>query len=248
MINYQRIALKTLATAAFALALTLLISSIFVPLLGGKLAGVGLIMTIVCPLLTATPVSAIHYLNSERLRIAKNDVKVAKETLESAYIELQNSSRKDYLTETLNRQAFLDELEAVSNSSRAGSLLFIDLDHFKAINDTHGHATGDHALRKVGLLLSKLTDNNGFVGRVGGEEFSIFVAKSDSKHIADFAESVRRKINSIRVIAPNNLRVHLSASIGISVCHPGFTVGDALLEADEKMYIAKDRGRNLIVS
>lgn len=248
MINYQRIAIKTFATTILAIALSLLISSILVPPLGGKLAGAGLIMTIVCPLAVAAPVSALHHLSSERLRIAKQELISAHEELKKTHSELLKNLRRDYLTETLNRQAFFERLSEASDSGEAGGLLFIDLDHFKAINDTHGHATGDYALRKVGLLLSNLTKNTGFVGRLGGEEFSVFISTPDPKQVTQFAETIRQKINSLRVIAPNNLKIHISASIGISICQPGFNLNDALLEADEKMYIAKDKGRNLIVS
>lgn len=104
MINYRRIAIKTLATTVLAIALSLLISSILVPLLGGTLAGPGLIMTIVCPLAVAAPVSALHHLSAERLRIAKQELISAHEELKKAHSELLKKSRRDYLTETLNRQ------------------------------------------------------------------------------------------------------------------------------------------------
>lgn len=248
MINYRRIAIKTLATTILAIALSLLLSSALVPFLGGKLSGAGLIMTFVCPLAVAAPVSALHHLSSERLRIAKQELISAHEELKKAHSELLKNSRRDCLTATLNRQAFFHQLSRARDSGEAGGLLFIDLDHFKAINDTYGHATGDYALRKVGRLLSNLTENTGFVGRLGGEEFSVFISTPDPRQVNQFAETIRQKINSLRVIAPNNVKIHISASIGLSICQSGFNLNDALLEADEKMYIAKDRGRNLIVS
>lgn len=205
-------------------------------------------MTIVCPLAVAGPMSALLHLSFERLRITKQELISAHEELKKAHSELLKKSRRDYLTETLNRQAFLERLSKARDSGEAGGLLFIDLDHFKAVNDSHGHATGDYALRKVGRLLSNLTEDTGFVGRLGGEEFSVFISTPDPKKVTQFAETVRQKISSIRVIAPNSLRIHISASIGISICQPGFNLNDALQEADEKMYIAKDKGRNLIVS
>lgn len=248
MINYWRILLKALLTGALALTLTLIITSIFVPLMGGKLAGAGLIMTIACPLATAIPMSALHYLNSERLRLAKDQAIKFRDELEGAYTALRKQSREDSLTGVLNRSTFLAELITASENQQSGGLLFIDLDHFKTINDTYGHATGDAALRRIGLLLLRLTEASGFVGRLGGEEFGVFVRDPDLKHIYEYAENIRREISILRLVASDNKIVTITASIGVTVCYAGFNLDQSLLEADEKMYIAKRQGRNLIVA
>lgn len=248
MINYWRIFLKAVLTGALALTLTLIITSIFVPMMGGQLAGAGLIMTIVCPLATAIPMSALHYLNSERLRIAKDEALRIRDELQKANALLRKHSREDSLTGVLNRATFLDELITVSENQQSGGLLFIDLDHFKTINDTYGHATGDAALRRIGLLLIRLTDKKGFVGRLGGEEFGVFIKNPDLNFIYKYAENIRREISTLRLVASDNKVVSITASIGVTLCNAGFNIDQSLLEADEKMYIAKRQGRNLIVA
>ena len=215
--------------------------------MGGELAGAGLVMTVICPLATAIPMSALHYINNERLRIAKEEALKFRDDLESAYTQLRQQSREDSLTGVLNRSTFLEELMNASQSHQPGGLLFIDLDHFKVINDTYGHATGDAALRRIGVLLSRLIGINGFVGRLGGEEFSIFLNISDQNHIFEYAEKIRNKISTLRIIASDNILVSVTASIGVTLCNAGFDLEQSLFEADEKMYIAKRQGRNLIV-
>ena len=248
MINYWRVLLKAVLTGALALTFTLIITSIFVPMMGGQLAGAGLVMTIVCPLATATPMSALHYLNSERLKIAKDDALKAKNALEQANILLRKLAREDSLTGVLNRATFLDEFFAISKTGHSGGLLFIDLDYFKTINDTYGHATGDAALRRLGQLLKRLTEKKAITGRLGGEEFGVFIKNADADYIYRYAEELREKISALRIIAPNNDNVRMTASIGVTICETAFNPERALLEADEKMYIAKRQGRNLIIA
>lgn len=248
MINYWRILLKAALTGVLALTFTLMITSIFVPMMGGQLAGAGLIMTIVCPLATAIPMSALHYLNSERLRIARDEALQAQNALEQANILLRKLAREDSLTGVLNRATFLDEFFAISKTGQSGGLLFIDLDYFKTINDTYGHATGDAALRRLGLLLKRQTTEKAFTGRLGGEEFGVFIKNPDPDFIYSYAEEMREKISSLRIIAPNNEHIRITASIGVTICETAFNPERALLEADKKMYIAKRQGRNVIIA
>lgn len=248
MINCWYILFKAIATGIIALGLTLLITIIFVPMMGGRLAGAGLVMTIVCPLATAIPMSALHYLNSERLRLAKTDALNTRDELEKLNALLHKNAREDSLTGVLNRSTFLDELIMVSDNQQSGGLLFIDLDHFKTINDTYGHATGDAALRRIGRLLLRLTEKHGFAGRLGGEEFGFFIHSTDTGFIYNYAEKVRMEISNLRIVATNNKIVPVTASIGVTICRRGFDLDKALLEADEKMYAAKQQGRNLIVA
>lgn len=248
MINYWRVLIKAVLTGVLALTFTLIITSIFVPMMGGKLAGAGLVMTIVCPLATAIPMSALHYLSSERLRIARDEALQAQNALEQANILLRKFTREDSLTGVLNRATFLDEFFAISKTGQSGGLLFIDLDYFKTINDTYGHATGDAALRRLGLLLKRLTAGKAFTGRLGGEEFGVFIKNSNPDYIHHYAEEIREKISSLRIIAQNNQNIRITASIGVTICETAFDPAQALLDADEKMYLAKRRGRNVIIA
>ncbi len=248
MISYRRIFFKAFLTGALALAFTLIITSIFVPMMGGQLAGAGLIMTIVCPLATAIPMSSLHYLNTERLRIAKDEALRAQTALEKANTLLRKLAREDSLTGVLNRATFLDELFLLSKKGYSGGLLFIDLDYFKTINDNYGHATGDAALRRLGTLLKRLTTDNAITGRLGGEEFCVFIKNVEAKYIYRYAEEIREKISLLHIVATDNKNIRITASIGITICKAGFDPERSLLEADEKMYSAKRQGRNLIIA
>lgn len=248
MAVFRIVALKAVATGIIALALTLLITALFVPMMGGKLAGAGLVMTIACPLVTAIPMSALHYLNTERLRMARNEAMLARDELKRAYSDIHNRSREDSLTGVLNRGTFLAELQLACENQEGGGLLFIDLDHFKTINDTFGHATGDAALRRVGRMLLRKAGPRDLVGRLGGEEFAVFLRLSNRNLLEQDAEQFREAVSALNVVSADNRVVPLTASIGTAYCNPGFDPETSLREADDKMYSAKRLGRNLAVS
>lgn len=248
MIDFRIIAFKALATGIFALCVTLLITMTFVPMMGGKLAGAGLIMTIVCPLASAIPMSTLHYWNTARLRLARKEAAQARDELAFAYEQLRLSSRLDPLTGILNRGTFMDELEKASLEEQSGGLLFFDLDYFKTLNDTYGHATGDAALRRVGQLISRMTNNGDIAGRIGGEEFALFLPFLKRQDIIEEAEKLRKAIANLNVTTTDGDKVSLSASLGVSYCEKGFDPSRMLQVADSNMYSAKRQGRNLAVS
>lgn len=247
MIDFRIIAFKALATGIFALGVTLLISMTFVPMMGGKLAGAGLIMTIVCPLASAIPMSALHYWNNARLRLARAEATDARDKLAFAYEQLRMSSRLDALTGILNRATFMDELDKASLENQSGGLVFFDLDHFKTLNDTYGHATGDAALRRVGQLISRITRDGDIAGRIGGEEFAIFLPSATRQDLAEEAEKIRLAISDLTVTTTDGDKVSLSASLGVAYCDTGFDPSHMLQIADGNMYSAKRQGRNLAV-
>jgi diguanylate cyclase (GGDEF)-like protein len=248
MIDFRIITLKALATGIFALGVTLLISVTFVPMMGGKLAGAGLIMTIICPLASAIPMSALHYWNTARLRLARKEAAEARDELAVAYEQLRMSSRLDPLTGILNRATFMDELEKASLGQKSGGLLFFDLDYFKTLNDTYGHATGDAALRRVGQLVSRMSADDDIAGRIGGEEFAMFLPFLKRQDIIEAAEKIRVAIANLKVTTTYGDKIGLSASFGVAYCETGFDPSRMLQVADANMYSAKRQGRNLAVS
>ncbi len=154
----------------------------------------------------------------------------------------------DALTGLYNRRRFQDELEhhiALAKRYRyQGAVLFIDLDQFKYINDSIGHQGGDEFLIKVSNCLTTVLRETDVLGRIGGDEFGIIMARAEKDEIEEVANKI---LNALReqIHVANNLRVQTSASIGVSVFpEHGTSTGELLAKADAAMYGVKASGRN----
>ncbi len=156
-------------------------------------------------------------------------------------------SDHDTLTGLLNRRRFQEELELIVTAARrhnkTGALLFIDLDHFKYINDTSGHHTGDALLKAVGKVLSNNIEAADVVARLDGDEFAILVRDTDPEGAVQAAADIEQALHNLSFMAGNQA-LQISASIGI-VLFPlhADTVGDLIASADLAMFQAKEEGR-----
>lgn len=239
---------KTLAVAVLSMLASLLISFAFVPLMGGKVAGAGLVMTIVCPIVISIPASLVHFYRGEKLRSTNAALAAAKDELSAAYARLQHQAQRDALTGLLNRATFLAELADRSDAGMHGGLLFLDIDHFKSVNDRFGHAAGDEALARVGAVFSELALEGDLVGRLGGEEFAIFLHAASPERMLDHSQLVREAVEAIDLTAPSGQRIPLGISIGAFHCAPRFNPAEALAASDRNLYRAKSAGRNMVVA
>lgn len=165
--------------------------------------------------------------------------------------ESQRLATTDGLTGLINRRAFVTELKReIERAARTGApttLLLLDLDHFKVINDTHGHGAGDSVLVAVARTLQRESRAYDLVGRWGGEEFIIALPGTDEERAVIVAERLREAIAGLKV--SNNLGkvMALSASIGTAELEPGAESLDQLVDrADRAMYRAKVGGRNRV--
>ncbi len=162
--------------------------------------------------------------------------------------EFARQARTDMLTGLSNRRHFLELAEQeLARSQRDGdllSMLMIDLDEFKSINDRYGHQFGDSILKKVGEVFGKTLRAGDIYGRVGGEEFAVLVPESDEKEASEVAERLRMEISTIPG-SPSDRSERVTASIGI-VTLPAVDADIDLLFnlADRAMYQAKRAGRN----
>ncbi len=238
--------IKAIFLGFLSLAASLAICFSIVPLLGGQVDGLGLMMAVLCPLAIAIPVSAFHFHQSEKLRRAEAAAADALLRLARAYEELRLQSRLDGLTNVLSRQAFQEDLAGFSRASMSGGLLFLDLDHFKSINDRYGHAAGDEVLRKVGEVLNAHCGRYDIAGRLGGEEFVLFFGELAAEGMFECCERIRLAIAHLEVRAASGAIVHVSASIGAVYCEAGFDAEDCLDAADMNLYAAKAGGRNTV--
>lgn len=156
----------------------------------------------------------------------------------------------DSLTQAPNRRALMEYAEHVMarRSNLPVALLMVDLDHFKLINDTHGHLTGDEVLRKASALIVKRLRGHDLMGRYGGEEFCVIAPETDTNGALVLAESLRAIIASTP-IATDKGELAITVSIGMSCCPATVTrsVNEVLAEADAALYDAKHSGRNKVV-
>lgn len=164
--------------------------------------------------------------------------------------ELIKLLHTDPLTKINNRGYFMEllhgEVERVRRYERTLSLLMIDLDNFKTVNDTRGHAAGDEALRTVAAVLrsSELRQNDYF-GRIGGEEFAVILPETSLQGAAEVAERICTNLATTPVTYDDNAFV-ITASIGVSEYRLGDTLETLLRRADQAMYEAKQAGRNRV--
>jgi diguanylate cyclase (GGDEF)-like protein len=167
------------------------------------------------------------------------------------YRRAQELALKDPLTGVGNRLALLNaaarEIEIAQRHGRAFSLLMVDLDRFKSINDTHGHAAGDVVLQLVAATLQQAVRRSDAVYRYGGEEFVVMLPHTDHAGARIMAERVRVLVASNRQIEAH-LRAGVTASIGVATLRADDTLATLCDRADQALYAAKSAGRNRIVS
>ncbi|KQM64224.1 hypothetical protein ASE75_09510 [Sphingomonas sp. Leaf17] len=165
-------------------------------------------------------------------------------------LELQRLSFTDPLTDAVNRRGLIARGdESLANPAGAVAVLLVDLDHFKAINDRHGHSAGDAVLVDfVRRSRAQLTDRRDFVARYGGEEFAVVLARSTPADALRTAESLRRQIEAL----PSRWKddaIPFTISVGIAHARDGDTaILDVIERADAALYLAKNGGRNRIAA
>jgi len=156
----------------------------------------------------------------------------------------------DGLTQIHNKRYFEEMLEReVSRCARYGrsfSLILFDIDHFKLVNDTHGHLAGDAVLRRLGTLMRTRVRRDDVLARVGGEEFAVILPEVGLEGAVGLARKMNALIDDSR-FEFENTAMDITISLGVATWQEGMTVGDELVKrADEKLYEAKDSGRNRV--
>ncbi|KRA09634.1 GGDEF domain-containing protein [Acidovorax sp. Root568] len=163
--------------------------------------------------------------------------------------ELRHLAEVDPLTNVFNRRAFLTLLDkAISNAQRTQTtlpVLVMDLDHFKKVNDSWGHRAGDDVLRHFVMLAQRCLRKEDMMGRLGGEEFAIFLPNAGAGGAIAVAERLRAMVEAHPVVTEQR-SIALTVSVGVTLCAGSESAGTALQRADEAMYLAKERGRNRV--
>lgn len=168
---------------------------------------------------------------------------------ETLQLELSRLARTDSLTDLANRRHFSElaekELSRALRFEGTLSLLMVDVDHFKRINDTHGHSAGDEVLRQLSELFRLELRNIDIVGRLGGEEFAIVLAQSGRAQAEEVAERLRKTIEDQGALLSCGVLLHYTVSIGVATLTGSEDSIERLLKrADDALYAAKSAGRN----
>jgi diguanylate cyclase (GGDEF)-like protein len=196
-------------------------------------------------------VAVREHMASTQMEIQRQAAEDANHQLESKNHELQERATRDALTGLYNRTFFAEVLDAAINAaSRSASpigVVFSDIDHFKRLNDTYGHAFGDEVLRDVSRIFSETLRKSDVVARYGGEEFVVLVHQPTEKGLEKLSERLRQSVES-GAFWFEGKRVAVTISIGAAIVLPERDAGDLALRlvsaADEAMYEAKQNGRN----
>ncbi|MCR6671797.1 GGDEF domain-containing protein [Devosia ginsengisoli] len=195
----------------------------------------GLAVSILMPLALGGPMIWFLLLKHEQLRHANS--------------QLEHLASTDWLTDCLNRGAFTGavsrHLDRCAPADPGGALLIVDADDFKSVNDRFGHDAGDEALQLIARAIRKAVRGTDLVGRLGGEEFGVFLAEADVTTADQVAERIRHSI-SVLAFTPGGTPCPLSVSIGGATYAPGAPFAELYRLADQHLYEAKNTGRDRV--
>ncbi len=212
------------------------------------------------PLLGKTEVLGVLYVMDRRPRVySESDLAFLRTLALRAsgaivnvrlFAELKRMALKDGLTGLLNRRAFYElaseEFRRARRYQRPIAVILMDVDHFKSINDIHGHEAGDRVLKQVSERLQAGLRNQDLLARIGGEEFAILLIESQDEAATQVAERLRRSIEGLQVTGEGGV-ADVTASFGVGEIHPSMKdLADLLRQADQALYRAKEAGRNLV--
>lgn len=206
-----------------------------------------------CPLLVTPPATLVFFRQTleleaahEALSKAHRDLFAVHAELKAAHKNLEHRATHDGMTGLANRDAFLQHLSVIKQSSDRGYLLMIDADRFKLINDVHGHDAGDRVLQAVAKAISGSIRNNDFGARIGGEEFAIILGDASDAEARMIAERVRYNVEKLSITTADGKRLGVTVSIGGAAFGSQSRSKEIMRAADSRLYEAKHKGRNMV--
>lgn len=183
----------------------------------------------------------------QRMRQRRFALQAHQETLRGMMRQLEDLASTDELTGLYNRRHFLRRAEAELGRLRPAhqsGLALIDLDHFKRINDLHGHATGDRVLQSFATVARSCLRDDDILARYGGEEFVLLLPNTDAEQFKACCERLREAFANAQPLDVQLQAGQLSLSVGLTLLRAGDELDEALQRADEALYRAKHNGRN----
>ncbi|MGR5177126.1 GGDEF domain-containing protein [Vibrio parahaemolyticus] len=161
-------------------------------------------------------------------------------------VQLRRQSETDGLTQIANRNYFFNRLSSITKHDVLHSLLLLDIDFFKQVNDTYGHLAGDQTLQEVVSRVQSLIRPIDIFARVGGEEFAIILPQNDDRSGYEVAERIRLAI-AHHPFCHNEHTFSITTSLGVTQIHHGEQNNEAFSRVDDALYLAKEQGRNRTV-
>lgn len=240
---FVRAAVVALACVLFKLAFSL----VAMPLMGAKLDPVNWYWFVASPIFVALPAAALFFWKQRSSAQALLALKRAHRDLGKAHKRLREVAMHDSMTGLLNREAFFAAVEAMRGRTATGTLLFADADRFKKINDSFGHMVGDAALLEIAAAIRRSIRQEDVAGRIGGEEFGIFLEGAVGAEAAVVAERIRCAVAAVKLSPAPGMSVPLTVSIGGVSAGSLLTTAELMQIADKRLYQAKRAGRNRIV-
>lgn len=166
--------------------------------------------------------------------------------------ELEEQANTDYLTGVNNRRNFLENAEAVHrhaiDQDHPLSIVLLDIDHFKKINDTYGHDAGDTVLKWFTSHISDMLRSTDILARFGGEEFILLLPRTPIETAYDIAERIRKKIMNSPISIDDGSTINITVSLGVAEMHEEENINSIIKNADTALYQSKQNGRNRVSS
>jgi diguanylate cyclase (GGDEF)-like protein len=180
------------------------------------------------------------------LLIVENARRAAFERLRAANKTISELAIRDALTGIYNRRHIVHEVSRAEAGVRGFSVCLLDLDHFKSINDTYGHAAGDETLKAVASAIQGEVRKDDCFGRYGGEEFLLLLIDTDLEGSRQFLERIRRRVEALAPVGAATMPA-VTVSVGIAQYRRGETHAQTINRADQALYGAKAAGRNCVM-
>lgn len=204
-------------------------------------------MAILIPWAITVPLG--FYMSKQRFRFFRltNILKEARTNLRQANKALELRANFDGMTGLLNRDSFFGRVDQMRKDQTTNVLMIVDVDHFKHINDCFGHPIGDQALILLSNKFRKILRQNDLIGRIGGEEFGIFLPNTSAPEGQIIGEMIRHEIESTIFEPHHNMRHVITVSIGVTYVAPHQKRASIMVNADTALFTAKRNGRNRVV-
>jgi len=200
-------------------------------------------------LMAAEPSIALNLMHILAERIRRNNVSVLESFKQQA--KLRNLSVIDPVTGLHNRrwlsEVFLRQIDRCARGNYPVCLAMLDIDHFKSVNDTFGHQSGDRVLVQVGRVLQKQFRPTDLIARYGGEEFALLLPETAVQEAIAALERFRLVMGQTETSVAGRTTVKITVSVGIALWRNGLSLDDLIQHADEAMYRAKSSGRNCVM-
>ncbi|WDE01405.1 EAL domain-containing protein [Thalassomonas actiniarum] len=200
-------------------------------------------------LVTFNDITELEIKNSELGQLL-DKLKLSQKEITAQNKELKYLATRDPLTSCLNRRSFFEGLRVLIEEEKSLksslSCIMSDIDHFKSVNDTYGHAVGDKVIKMVAKILKDISRTNDLVGRYGGEEFCVVLPATTAQEAAQVAERIRLAVMKQDISLPDG-KFNVTSSFGVACWTNKLSNAEAFVsQADEALYVAKETGRNRV--